>query len=190
MSKELIGVIHKNTRDGSFAIVPPECLSPKASKTTYISPTAQIWPGTKIGRECKVGPHVVVGASSFESTRPHSEQPATKIGNHSVLAARAKVALGARLSEYVKVGEDCTIGRATLNEGASVSGTSIVEDDVLISAGAMILRGCTIGKGSTIGSRSYIGMGGGVIISPDTINGPLCDVYAPKASVRAASSEQ
>lgn len=112
--------------------------------TIYHPELSNIHDDTSIGENCTVHSHVWIGQGVV-------------IGEHTKVQAFAFIPTG------VSIGQRCFIGpRVTFtNDKYPPSGgkgwsETVVEDDVVIGAGAVILPGLTLGKGSRVGAGAVV----------------------------------
>lgn len=97
-----------------------------------------IHPSSIIGMDVKIGDGVQIMAGAII-------QPATTIGNNTIINTKASV------------DHDCRIGNHVhLAPGSTISGNVVIEDNVFIGAGATVIQGIHIGQNSVVGAGSLV----------------------------------
>lgn len=117
-------------------------------RTSYIDPSAIIFPGVEIGKGVTIGPLCIIGAP-----------PEWK--GHEAAITRVVIADGATLTGLVTVDagtkEPTYIGEgAYLMKHSHVGHDAVICDGVTISCGAKIGGHCIIGRGTNIGLNAVI----------------------------------
>jgi acetyltransferase-like isoleucine patch superfamily enzyme len=139
-----------------------------------VAESAVVYPGTVLGRGCKIGDCAVVGKRptlSPRSTTKREELPPAVVGDGAIISAGAIVFAGSRIGartivgdqacvrERVEIGEDVVIGRGVLIENDSIVGAftkiqanayitnySTVEDHVFIAPGVQTTNDNFMGR--------------------------------------------
>ncbi|MCK9481191.1 MAG: UDP-3-O-(3-hydroxymyristoyl)glucosamine N-acyltransferase [Bacteroidia bacterium] len=110
----------------------------KIGKNTIIYPGVTLYPETEIGENCIIHSGTVIGSDGFG----HAPMPD---GSYAKIPQVGKVVIG----NYVEIGANCTIDRATLGETRIEDGTKL---DNLIQ----IAHNVKIGKHTVIASQSGV----------------------------------
>lgn len=83
--------------------------------------------------------------------------PGVVIASGSIVTVDVEISAWSMLNTNVTVGHDARIGQfCMINPQAALSGNVIIEDEVLVGAGAVVLEGRRLGKGSTIGAGAVV----------------------------------
>jgi len=117
-------------------------------ESVEIAPTAVVYPGTVLGRNCKVGDGAVVGKQptlSPRSTTKREHLPPAVIGEGTVVSTGAIVFAGTTLGARVIVGD-----QACVRERVDIG------DDVVIGRGVLIENDSSIGEYTKIQANAYI----------------------------------
>jgi acetyltransferase-like isoleucine patch superfamily enzyme len=141
----------------------------------------QAWPMPLIGERVVIGPHAIlycgseIGDDTAICPRAHIREGA-KIGRKCVVGVGVKIGFDAKIGDNVQImddahisggtviGDNCfiSVGVIIVNDdkprGYQWKGITpvIVEDDVVIGAGAVIRPGVRIGKGATIAAGAVV----------------------------------
>lgn len=115
--------------------------------STFIHPTAVIYPGVNIGEDCYIGPFCVIGAPPEK--RDTTSNWSVVIGAGTTLAKAVVVDRG--INQDTIIGRDCY-----LMSGAHVGHDCEVWHGVTIAAGAVIAGHCIIGSEANIGIGAVI----------------------------------
>jgi acetyltransferase-like isoleucine patch superfamily enzyme len=115
---------------------------------TEIADTAIVYPGTKIGEDCRILDYAVVGKQpvlSPRSTAKREELPPLELGPGTIVSTGAVVFTGTSIGERVIVGDQaCVRERVT------------VGDDVVIGRGALVENDTTVGALTKIQANAYV----------------------------------
>ena len=107
-----------------------------------------IYPGTVIGKGCRIGDNVVLGkqpALSPRSTAKREELPPLELGDGTVVSAGAVVFAGTRIGARVILGDQsCVRERCELG------------DDVVVGRGSLVENDTTIGARTKIQANAYV----------------------------------
>lgn len=135
-------------------------------KGTVIHPSAVLRAGTTVGRNCIIGPNVVIGMPSFwfsldKNGRPERNSHVTgaTIGNDVEIGANCTIDYGCTLGDAVKldnlvhIGHDCNIGDNCI----LIAGT-VLGGYVTLGRGSRLCLNTTVKQRVTIGEGSFIGM--------------------------------
>ena len=99
---------------------------------TLIHPTAQVSPGTKIGKGCMISSYVGIGVE-------------TTIGDFCLIQSKATIGHDVHLDDYARI--DCNV---VLIAGVNVG------KDVCIHTSAVVNHDVSLGDGSTVGAMSFV----------------------------------
>jgi serine O-acetyltransferase len=108
-----------------------------------------------------------------------------------VIGETAIVGANVRLYQHVTLGARSPLGLATIGPRDRFARHPILEDDVIVYAGATILGRVTIGRGSTIGGNVWLLRDvppGSVVVQPEAVTldpATARDVTAELRSARA-----
>jgi sugar O-acyltransferase (sialic acid O-acetyltransferase NeuD family) len=79
------------------------------------------------------------------------------VASGSIVTVDVEISAWSMLNINVTVGHDARIGQCCIvNPMAAVSGRVVLEDEVLVGAGAVILEGRRVGKGATVGAGAVV----------------------------------
>jgi acetyltransferase-like isoleucine patch superfamily enzyme len=105
---------------------------------TEIAETAIVYPGTVIGKGCKILDHAVVGKQptlSPRSTAKREELPPLELGAGTIVSTGAVVFAGTTVGERVIVGDQaCVRERCTIGDDVVIGRGSLVENDTSVGA--------------------------------------------------------
>ena len=113
-----------------------------------VAETAIVFPGTVIGKGCKILDYAVVGKQptlSPRSTAKREELPPLELGAGTVVSTGAVVFAGTTIGERVIVGD-----QACVRERCSIG------DDVVIGRGSLVENDTTVGALTKIQAHAYI----------------------------------
>ena len=113
-----------------------------------VAETAIVFPGTVIGKGCKILDYAVVGKQptlSPRSTAKREELPPLELGAGTVVSTGAVVFAGTTVGERVIVGD-----QACVRERCSIG------DDVVIGRGSLVENDTTVGALTKIQAHAYI----------------------------------
>jgi sugar O-acyltransferase (sialic acid O-acetyltransferase NeuD family) len=86
-----------------------------------------------------------------------------RIGDGTIVCARAQVSTDVRMGRHVQVNANATIGHdvqlgdyVSVNPGAIISGAVTIGPGTLVGAGAVVLQGLTVGAGAVIGAAACV----------------------------------
>lgn len=135
---------------------------------TTIYPNVVIYHGCKIGRNCIIHANTVIGSDGYGFIT-NKEGLHTKVPQKGIVIVEDDVEIGAcctidratlkatvigqgsKLDNKVHIAHNAHIGKNCLLAGASnVSGSAILEDNVILAGGAGVADNIRIGKGSVI----------------------------------------
>jgi UDP-N-acetylglucosamine acyltransferase len=158
-------ILGDNVAIGPFSIVGPDV---KIGDNTEVASHVVIYPGTVIGRDCKIHHGASIGDEpqmvGFEDTassveigegtvireyvtihRGAKESQATKIGKHCMLM------------NYVHIAHDCEIGdRVIIVNYTGLSGHVVVEDNAFVSGQVGVHQFVRIGKNAMVGGKAAV----------------------------------
>ena len=105
---------------------------------TEVADTAIVYPGTVLGKGCKVLDYAVVGKQptlSPRSTAKREELPPLELGAGTVVSTAAVVFAGTTIGERVIVGDQaCVRERCTIGDDVVIGRGSLVENDTSVGA--------------------------------------------------------
>lgn len=106
-------------------------------RTGRRSPTL-VHPAATVGSACRLGPGTVLWPGARLTTN-------VSLGRH------------VHVNQGVTIGHDTVVGDyATLNPASAVSGSCLIEEEVLVGAQSCILQCLTIGRGAIVGAAACV----------------------------------
>jgi sugar O-acyltransferase (sialic acid O-acetyltransferase NeuD family) len=104
---------------------------------------ALTWP-VLVHPRADVGPRVTLGEGVV-------------VASGTIVTVDADIAPWTMLNINVTVGHDARLGQSCMvNPLVAISGNVVLEDEVLVGAGAVILEGRHVGKGATVGAGAVV----------------------------------
>jgi hypothetical protein len=101
------------------------------------SPTI-VHPTATVGSQCELGPGTVLWPGARLTTN-------ISLGRH------------VHVNQSVTIGHDAVVrDYATLNPAAAVSGSCVIEENVLLGAQSCVLQGLTVGMGAVVGAAACV----------------------------------
>lgn len=135
---------------------------------SYVHESAEIGPGSRIGRFCVIEEGVTLGANviveDFSLIQKGAKVGAgTKVGTHCKIGTSAVVGESCAFTAYCEIRSDCVVGnRVSMGSRCTLSSGTIVEDDVIIKYGFVAtdtpdLRENQVKKTCVLKARSLYG---------------------------------
>jgi len=128
-----------------------------------IAPTAVVYPGTVVGKGCKILDGAVVGKPPTlgpRSTTKRDELAPLELGPGTIVSTGAIVFAGTRLGAGVIIGDQaCVRERCDLGEGVVIGRGALVENDTTIGALTKVQAMAYITAHSTIEDNVFIAPG-------------------------------
>lgn len=131
--------------------------------SAIVANTAEIHPNAYIGPWCIIENDVKIASGVRLEARVRVVS-GTEIGENTlvydgcVLGAPPQDLKYSNEKTYLKIGKNCTIREyCTLNRGTIASGSTCLEDDVLLMAYVHVAHDCFIGKGAVIANACQLG---------------------------------
>lgn len=113
---------------------------------SVLMPRVVLYPGTRIGRRCRIHSGAVLGADGFGF--------ATSEGRHHKVPQLGRVVV----EDDVEIGANSAVDRGTLGETVIGAGSKL-DDLVMVAHGVRLGRGCLIAAQSGIAGSTTIGAG-------------------------------
>lgn len=106
---------------------------------THIADSALLLGSGKIGKQCYIGSHVVIGQPTSENIRQHKESAKVAIGDDVVIQPNAIISGGVRIGDHVTIGPNVTIGESSkIGDGTELMYYSQVHDSVCIGENCIV----------------------------------------------------
>jgi UDP-2-acetamido-3-amino-2,3-dideoxy-glucuronate N-acetyltransferase len=119
-----------------------------------------VYPGTVIGKGCRIGDNVVLGkqpALSPRSTTPREDLPPLELGEGTIVSTGAVVFAGTKIGAGVILGDQsCVRERCQLGDDVVVGRGSLVENDTAIGARTKIQAHAYVTAYSTLEEDVFI----------------------------------
>jgi UDP-2-acetamido-3-amino-2,3-dideoxy-glucuronate N-acetyltransferase len=119
-----------------------------------------VYPGTVIGKGCRIGDNVVLGkqpALSPRSTTPREDLPPLELGEGTIVSTGAVVFAGTTIGARVILGDQsCVRERCQLGDDVVVGRGSLVENDTAIGARTKIQAHAYVTAYSTLEEDVFI----------------------------------
>ncbi len=140
---------------------------------TVLFPNVVLYPGTRVGRRCRVHAGTVLGADGFRyhaSTRGLLKVPqvgGVRIGDDVELGALVTIDRGflgdtvigdgCKIDNLVQIGHNCKLGRSVVIAAQTgLSGSCVIGDGVLMGGQVGLADHSYVGAGARLGTRSGV----------------------------------
>lgn len=136
--------------------------------SSYIHPTAIVYPNVKLGRNVYIGAYSVIGGPPEHREYWDKEYKGVIIGNnvrisnHVTIDAgctnNTTIGVGSIILAHAHIGHDCSIGyKVTISCAALIGGYSSISNNCNIGLGAILHQYSVIPEGCMIGANAFIG---------------------------------
>jgi acetyltransferase-like isoleucine patch superfamily enzyme len=128
--------------------------------TAQIAPTAIVYPGTVLGKGCKILDYAVVGKQPTlgpRSTAKRDELPPLELGAGTIVSTGAIIFAGTHIGERAIIGDQaCVRERCDLGDDVVVGRGAFVENDVVVGARTKIQANAYVTAYSTLEEDVFI----------------------------------